>query len=232
MAPRHGLVRAPSVQGRWNDHSPSRRSPGNGKLDVRRRRSREFRPQERNRSRDKGSRGTRAAECHWATICAEAHDVLSGRQNATLADGGPEIGIVEWASLPPRGGNREHPGMAGDAGAPDERLVSRRRDHDHAAGRGIVQRLLERELAFTGWVQRRHAQIDHERAGIHGIPDRRRKFGGSRRGQRTVADRRLGENGADKQCATGADGRCLGVTPGAQDPGDEGPMLACHAVQP
>ena len=72
--------------------------------------------------------------------------------------------------------------MAGDGGTAEGALIARRRDYNHTAPDGLIERLFQRLFPFGGRLCKGKAQVDHSRAGADTFDDRRGKLLGRRAG--------------------------------------------------
>jgi hypothetical protein len=93
------------------------------------------------------------------------------------------------------------PGYGGTAESP---LIAGRRDHEHAALNRLVKGLFERSDPIDGRLRESEAQVDHPRARVHAVEDRRREFL-RRCARHGFTCSRLGENGPNDERAAWTD---------------------------
>ena len=111
-------------------------------------RGRELRPDESNGAGHEGRGDARPAKGERWAVRPKTHDLFARRPQAVPADGTAEIRLIDGFALQITSRHGYDPRVAGDDRTADFALIAGGR-HDHrAAPSGVVERELQRALAF------------------------------------------------------------------------------------
>ena len=201
----------------------------NGEFDLPSARPGKLRQQQRDHASHKRRRDARSTEGEGLAFDGEARDASAGRAQTSPPDRTAQVRIIGWSASIVTSHDGDDPGMPGNGGTAESALIASRRDHNHTTPDRLIERLFERPYPVDGRLRQSEAQIDHPRARIDTVEDRRREFLGRCARHGFGAREHLSENGPYEQSTIGADGGGWRTPLRREDSRDKSPMQAGHA---
>ena len=207
--------------------------PQNSGPDLKRWRSRRFRPEKSYSTCDKRRCRACAGDGGEVPVRGGGQNVHTRRAQPALPYRGADIGLRSYNSTTVARGYGDDPRMIQQRQEPDSPLIAGRRHQNHAAPRRVVAGVIQfmESRCVRGYYPK--TEIDNPRAGVDSRYDRPRKFVWRYRSKPDTAPWVLGKDGIEDEGAGRTDGRGWRTSPGTEDPRNRCPVgtgFAAHIL--